>query len=103
MRTRTWLILFGALAVAGLVDTWTLMLTPLTIRAYDISFVVRTWPDIPLALVAFKLGIVGGGIVVIPLARYIGPRTERFVGGVIIACAALWVGGAWSNVAFGWR
>ena len=103
MKTRTWVILLGALALAGLADVATLAGTPVWMRSYDVSPVVRAFPDCLAALLVAKAAILVGTLVVIPLARYSGLWVERALAFLPVGISAVYLYGAWTNVAYGWR
>jgi hypothetical protein len=103
MKTTTWIALIGLLALAGIADAGTFILTPVAVRAYDLSPIARAWTDFPLGLFAYKLALPAAFVAVIPIARYVGIWMERFAAVAVVTGTILWTAGTWSNVAWGWH
>jgi hypothetical protein len=98
MHRRTWLIIFTALIAAGFADTGTFASLPSAIQAHDLSPVARSGG--PVVLVLAKLAVVGGlALTVTSIRLWVFPHLERVCGLIILALAASWGLGAWTNVA----
>ena len=107
MRTRTWLVILGALALAGLADAGTFARVPAAIAAYDFSPVARGSGAVVTFAAKMQVAVCIGCLV--PIVRAVG-RTlraptlakvyEAALAAVAILSTGLWTAGAWSNVPY---
>ena len=99
MKTRTWIIVLGTLALAGLADAWTWALAPEFLRATDLSPIARLFAGYPSGFLLSKVATVALIAGIVWLARGVSLRFERGALVVVLVGAAYWTLGAGINLA----
>ena len=99
MKTRTWIIVLGTLALAGLADAWTWALAPEFLRATDLSPIARLFAGYPSGFLLSKVATVALIAGIVWLARGVSPRFEHSALLVVLVGVVYWTIGSGINLA----